>query len=266
MDISEEIKSFSKETRKIILKTALAAGAKSAHLGGALSMVEIISAIFLKKIKKNFENHFILSKGHACLAYYAVLNQLKLISDEKMLTFEGDGSDLLGHPVKNNEMSIHFSTGSLGMGLSIGIGLAIASKRKNNKKNIYVVMGDGECNEGSVWEAALAASHHQLDNIFLIIDNNGFQQTGTNKDILDTSNLEKKWESFDWNVDSGNGHDPEILLKFLNGNLKEKNKPNVLIAKTIKGKGFSFSENNNDWHHNILTKSTYEEALRELEK
>ena len=133
MDISEEIKSFSKETRKIILKTALAAGAKSAHLGGALSMVEIISAIFLKKIKKILKIILFLA-GHACLAYYAVLNQLKLISDEKMLTFEGDGSDLLGHPVKNNEMSIHFSTGSLGMGLSIGIGLAIASKRKNNKK------------------------------------------------------------------------------------------------------------------------------------
>tara|TARA_B100001093_G_scaffold518429_1_gene603207 strand:- start:694 stop:1494 length:801 start_codon:yes stop_codon:yes gene_type:complete len=265
MEKTEEINLFSKETRRIILKTALNAGAKSAHIGGALSMVEIISTIFLNKIKKKIENHFILSKGHACLAYYAVLNQLKFINDEILLTFENDGSDLLGHPVKNDKIPIHFSTGSLGMGLSIGIGLAIASKKKRNNKNVYIVMGDGECNEGSVWEAAMAAYHLKLDNIFLIIDNNGFQQTGSNKDILDTFNLVEKWKSFGWNVKEGNGHNPEVLLEFLKNNNKIVNKPNVLIAKTIKGKGFKFSENNNNWHHNILTKSVYEEALKELE-
>ncbi len=264
-----KIKKFSLELRKNILEMAFSAGASSSHLGGALSIVEIVAILFSYKMKINKDpewterDRFILSKGHACLAYYAALCEIGYIKKSELTTFEKNDSNLLGHPIMNKKLGIDFSNGSLGMGLSLGIGVSISIQKKKKNNNVFVILGDGECNEGSVWEAAMAASHFKLNNLFAIIDNNSFQQTGSNKDIMNSENLKKKWESFGWDTVEIDGHDIDQLYDFFN---KKNNleKPIAIIAKTVKGKGFSFSENNNDWHHSVLTKKLYETALEEL--
>jgi transketolase len=265
----QKIKKFSIELRKNILEMAYSAGAGSSHFGGALSIVEIVSTLFSYKMRINKDpnwdqrDRFILSKGHACLAYYAALCEVGYISKEELKTFEKDDSNLLGHPVINKKLGIDFSNGSLGMGLSLGIGVSISLKKKNNNNNVFVVLGDGECNEGSIWEAAMAASNFKLDNLYAIIDKNNFQQTGSNQDIMNTDSLKDKWSSFGWDTVSLNGHDVDELYEYFNV-AQDSKKPRAIIANTIKGKGFSFSENNNDWHHAVLTKSLYEKALKEL--
>ena len=266
----KNIKKFSLEVKKNILEMALAAGASSAHFGGALSIVEIISILFAHQMKIDKKNinwekrdRFILSKGHACLAYYAALCEIGYISKEELKTFEKNDSNLLGHPVKNIKLGIDFSNGSLGMGLSLGIGVALSSKKKKLNFNVYVILGDGECNEGSVWEAAMAAPNFKLDNLYVIIDKNNFQQTGSNKEIMNVENLKDKWSSFGWHTIELDGHNIENLFEFFKDSHKIK-KPKAVIANTVKGKGFSFSENNNQWHHSVLTKSLYEKALKEI--
>ena len=268
-DKVELVKNFAFNLRKNILKMAFEAGSSSSHLGGALSIVEIVSFLFSYQMKIDKENiswedrdRFILSKGHACLAYYAALAEIGFIDKNELNTFEKDDSNLLGHPVLNKKLGIDFSTGSLGMGLSIAIGLSIAAKKKKKDFKVYVIVGDGENNEGSVWEAAMSAPNFKLDNLCVIIDKNNFQQTGTNKEIMNTESLSEKWKSFGWEVSEANGHDVIELFNFFE---KKSPKPKLLIANTVKGKGISFSENNNDWHHAVLTKSFYEKALNELE-
>lgn len=265
-----EIEKFSKKVRRNILDMAFFAGASSSHFGGALSIVEVVSVLFGKQMKINSDpqwqdrDRFILSKGHACLAYYAALCEIGYIKKDELKTFEKDDSHLLGHPVINRNLGIDFSNGSLGMGLSLGIGVAISLKKKKKDNRVYVIIGDGECNEGSIWEGAMAASHFKLDNLNIIIDNNNFQQTGSNDEIMSLIDLKNKWSSFGWNVTTLDGHNIREINDYFK-NKKNNNKPNALIAKTIKGKGFSFSENNNDWHHAVLSKSQYENALKELE-
>ena len=275
MSISENdkiknIKNFALSVRKNILEMAVSAGASSSHFGGALSITEIVSTLFAHQMKIDKKNpnwelrdRFILSKGHACLAYYAALCEIGYISKEELKTFEKDATNLLGHPVINRKLGIDFSNGSLGMGLSLGIGVAISSKKKKNFFKVYVVIGDGECNEGSIWEAAMAAPNYNLDNLYVIIDKNNFQQTGTNKEIMNVENLKDKWSSFGWHAVELDGHNIKELCDFFNKSEKI-DKPKAIIANTIKGKGFSFSENNNDWHHSVLNKSFYDKAVKEL--
>ena len=267
----EEIKNFTYQVRKNILEMAFEAGSSSAHIGGALSIAEIISSLFSYKMKidrnnPNWEDRdrFILSKGHACLAYYAALCEIGYISKEELKTFEKNDTNLLGHPVINKKLGIDFSNGSLGMGLSLGIGVAIAAKKKKKNFNVYVILGDGECNEGSVWEAAMAAPHFELNNLNIIIDKNNFQQTGSSNEIMKTESLKNKWNSFGWNTTEVDGHNIESLYDCYGDS--NDNKPRAIIAHTIKGKGFSFSENNNEWHHSVLSKSNYDKALKELEE
>ena len=268
----ENIKSFTLNVRKNILEMAVSAGAGSAHFGGALSIAEIVSTLFAYQMKIDKKNpnwegrdRFILSKGHACLAYYAALCEIGYISKEELNTFEKNDTNLLGHPVINRKLGIDFSNGSLGMGLSLGIGVAISSKKKKKNFNVYVIIGDGECNEGSVWEAAMAAPNFKLDNLYAIIDKNNFQQTGSNKEIMSVESLKDKWSSFGWHTIELDGHNIQELYNFFNESNKI-NKPKAIIANTIKGKGFTFSENNNDWHHSVLTKSFYDKAVKELIK
>ncbi len=267
----KKIITFKKNLKKNILEMALNAGANSSHFGGALSIADIVSTLFSYKMKFEKNNprsenrdRFILSKGHACLAYYAALCEIGFIKRDDLKTFEKDDSDLLGHPVRNMELGIEFSNGSLGMGLSLGIGVALSLKIKNKKNNVFVVMGDGECNEGSVWEALMAGPNFNLGNLNLIIDKNNFQQTGDNKTIMNLENLKNKIESFGWNTTEIDGHNIDDLYTYFK-NINNDSKPNALIANTIKGKGFSFSENNNTWHHSILTKELYDKALSEIE-
>ena len=265
----ENIKKFSKKLRKNILYMAKVGGSHAAHIGGALSIIDILSTLFSNffHLEKNSDNRdrFILSKGHACLALYAILYEKGLINKEHIETFEQSGSDLLGHPVKNRKIGIDFSTGSLGMGLSLATGVAISLKKKNIDRKVYVVIGDGECNEGSIWEAAMSGYKYELNNLVAIIDKNGLQQTGRTKEIMDMNSLEDKWKSFGWNVIVADGHNIRELLIALNKEKKlESKKPTAIVANTTKGKGISFIENDNTWHHNLLTKNQYKTAISEL--
>ena len=266
----QKINLFSKNIKRKILDMAFVAGSSSSHFGGALSIVEIISTLFSHQLKIKRDDpewidrdRFILSKGHACLAYYAALSEIGYLKDEDLKTFEQDGSKLAGHPVKSTKHGIEFSTGSLGIGLSIGLGLALGAKEKKTIKT-YVVIGDGECNEGSIWESALAAPNLKLDNLIVIIDKNNFQQTGSTKNIMDTNKLKDKWISFGWSVKEVDGHNILELINYFSSLNFKSNVPHLLIANTIKGKGFSFSENNNEWHHAVMTKANYEKAIQEL--
>jgi len=267
-----KIKNFALEMRKKILEMAVSAGSSSAHFGGALSITEIVSTLFVHQMKidktnPNWEerDRFILSKGHACLAYYAALSEIGYISSKELQTFGKNDTNLLGHPVINKDLGIDFSNGSLGMGLSLGIGVAISSKKKKKNFNVYVIIGDGECNEGSIWEGAMAAPNFKLNNLYVVIDKNNFQQTGSNKEIMNVENLKDKWSSFGWHTVELNGHNIQELCNFFDSS-KKIDKPKAVIANTVKGKGFSFSENNNEWHHSVLSKSFYEKAIKELTK
>ena len=271
-DQIKNIKNFAFQVRKNILEMAVSAGSSSAHFGGALSITEIVSTLFGCQMKIDTKNpqwedrdRFILSKGHACLAYYAALCEVGYISKEELKTFEKNDTNLLGHPVINRNLGIDFSNGSLGMGLSLGIGVAISSKKKKKNFKVYVIIGDGECNEGSIWEAAMAAPNFKLNNLYVIIDKNNFQQTGSNKEIMNVENLKDKWSSFGWHTTELDGHNIQDLQNFFKES-KNIDKPKAIIANTVKGKGFSFSENNNDWHHSILSKSFHEKAINELKK
>ena len=265
----KEIKELAKKIRKNILKMSLAAGASSSHFGGSLSTVEILSTLYNNVLNFDSTNplwedrdRFILSKGHACLGYYSVLCEMGFFKEEDLKLFEKNGSFLLGHPVINKQKGIEFSNGSLGMGLSLGIGVAIAAKKSKKNFKVYVLIGDGECNEGSVWEASMSAAHFKLNNLTAIIDKNNLQQTGSNEDIMSTKDLGNKWKSFNWDVKEIDGHNISEILSALSINSE---KPKLILANTIKGKGFSFSENNNDWHHKIMSKNQYESALNEID-
>ena len=249
-----EITKMSNRMRKKVLDMALAAGSDSSHFGGGLSIIEITATLYGKIMKIDRDNpqwierdRFILSKGHGCLGYYTALAEVGYISEDDLLYFEKTGGFLYGHPVMNREKGIDFSNGSLGMGLSLGNGVAIAGKKRNLDYNVYVLMGDGECNEGSVWEAAMAASHYKLNNLIGIVDKNNFQQTGKNSSIMDLKNLKNKFKSFGCETVEIDGHDIKKIYKSLiNKNL---NKPKVIVANTIKGKGIPEMENNPAWHH-----------------
>ena len=255
-----------------IIDAAYFAGASSAHIGGALSSVDIVSTLFSEFIKINKENfekterdYFILSKGHACLVYYAVLAEIGFFSKDQLKLFEKTDSFLLGHPVLNKKYGIEFSTGSLGMGLSIGVGVALALKKKKTDNKVYVLVGDGECNEGSIWESVMSASHFNLDNLTIIIDKNNLQQTGKNIDIMNLGDLKSKLSSFGCETFSVNGHSTKELFDVFSSKNKTT-KPKAIVANTIKGKGLSFAENNNEFHHTVLTKSLYDKALEEIKK
>ena len=261
-----KLKNFAKNIRRNIIFTAFKAGSKSAHIGGALSSADIMAVLYsdIMKIKKGRDRErVILSKGHACLALYSALVEKKFLKKKDLETFEVDGSNLLGHPIINKSLGIEFSTGSLGMGLSLGVGVALAAKKKNKNYKTYVILGDGECNEGSIWEAILSANHFKLDNLIIIVDRNNFQQTGLNESIMDLKNLKNKFKSFGCETVEINGHNIKEIYDVL-ANKSSNNKPKVIVANTIKGKGFKLFENDNNWHHSVITKSIYKEILKEL--
>jgi transketolase len=267
----KKILQVSHNMRKNLLKMAYGVGAGSSHIGGGLSIIDITATLYGAILKLDPENpewkdrdRFILSKGHGVLGYYTALSEAGFLSYDELMTFEKPGSDLFGHPVIYRDKGIEFSNGSLGMGLSLGIGVAVSGKNNNNNFRVFVLLGDGESNEGSVWEAALAGPHYKLDNLIAIIDRNNLQQTGSGADIMNTGDMAAKWESFGWNVKTVDGHNISELYDVFS----EKNtsgKPLAVIANTIKGKGVSFAENNNHFHHAVLTKTNYELALSELE-
>ncbi len=258
------LKNISKKIRKKIIY--LSHKAKTAHLASSLSCVDIMVAIyedFLKFDKdKKSKNIFILSKGHAAMALYSILNYKKIISDNTFKSYSKVGSILEEHPT-HNIPSVHVATGSLGHGLSGGCGMALSFKLKKLKKKIYVLLSDGECNEGSVWEALLFAAANKLDNLVVIIDYNKWQATGRTDQILKLGNLKKKFESFGFMSKEIDGHNFIEITK----NLKKtfKNKPLAIIANTIKGKGVSFMEDDNNWHYRSPDQNEYLKAIKEID-
>jgi len=245
----------------------------AAHLGGGLSMVEIMATLYAHILNFDIKNpywekrdRFILSKGHGVLGFFSVLLAVGFISEEKYATYLTNESDLIAHPIMNLDLGIESSNGSLGQGLSMGIGIAYAAKKnKDLDFKAYVLLGDGECNEGSVWEAAMLAPQLKLDNLIAIVDYNKLQSDMTpSSEIINFGNLAAKFENFGWDVYDLDGHDIIQLVEAFEAN-HNPGKPKMIVANTTKGKGISFMENNNEWHHNILTKSKYELALSELE-
>lgn len=256
--------------RRIIIEKAFDCG-QSAHLGGALSMVDIMAVLYedilkYKADEPDFESRdiFILSKGHTVLGYFATLFHYDYFSKEVFDTFQTNGSKLIAHPIKNIPIGIESSNGSLGQGISYASGMALGYKKRSMDNRVFVMMGDGECNEGSVWEAAQLSAELSLNNLIVVVDQNGFRNDGPTA-YKDGINLDNMWASFGWNTLVVDGHNHQEIHEAFNQALKESSKPTAIIANTIKGKGFSFMEANNDWHHNRITKSVYEQCLAEVE-
>lgn len=238
-----------------ILNGALAAGKTGAHIAPSLSDVDICLAV-LQQFTPG-KDTFILSKGHGALGYYAAMHQLGMITDDQFNSFEQNGGEFPGQPSRHENNRIQYSSGSLGMGLSYGLGVALG----NRTGKVYVVLGDGEMNEGSNWEAAALAHQYSLDNLIAIVDNNGFQSDGKCKEIVG-QNLTDIWMAYCWKVVECDGHSLEELRKALDS--EHPGKPMAVIAQTVKGKGVSFMENNNAWHHATIKESDYEKAVQEI--
>lgn len=266
----EKLKKQASQMRINALKLANASGNNAAHVGPGLSIIEILSVLYghtmnisSKNLLDEGRDRFILSKEHGVLAYYTALYENGIITDEDLASFMKTGSAFLGHPVMNREKGIEFTSGSLGMGLSLAMGVAIGLKRKQLSNHVYVLLGDGESNEGSIWEGFLSAPHFNLDNLTVIIDRNGIQLGGKTNDILPMNHLEKVLEEMGWAVSTVDGHDIEALINVFDS---VSNKPKLIIANTIKGKGVSFMEHNIDWHHAVLTNKLFNEAIEEQVK
>ncbi len=264
------IEDHARNMRKHILDMGKHAGGHAAHMGGALSIVDVMAVLYfgvmnVREVGMEDPNRdrCILSKGHASLGLYSALIEAGLMDESLKETFEDDYSKLLGHPVRNHDLGIEFTNGSLGMGLSMGIGVAMACKRKGMDNRVFVILGDGECNEGSVWEAFMSASHFKLDNLCVIIDCNKFQLTGLTDEVMSLGDINAKLKAFGFDTHKVNGHDVEALCEAL-GEKNTSGKPKCLIMDTVKGKGFSFSENDNSWHHAVVTKKAYEQGMAEL--
>ena len=265
-----ELKKKAIEIRKDILK--MLTEARSGHTGGSLSLVEILLALYYYKLKHDPKrpdwkerDRMLLSKGHGVPALYAVLADRGYFPKDKLRTLRKLGSLLQGHP-QMGLPGIDISSGSLGQGLSIANGIALASRLDKLSFRIYCIMGDGETNEGQVWEAAMTAAHYKLDNVCAIIDFNKLQIDGFCCDIKDMGPYTNKWKDFGWNVLEADGHDIEKLMDALDEADKAKGKPTVIIAHTVKGKGVSFIENKVEWHGIAPKKEEYERAVCELDE
>lgn len=266
---NRELEALALSIRKRIIKMAYECNS-NVHLGGTLSIVDILAVLYgdvLRNVGGSYEERdkFILSKGHGALALFATLGEKGMIPEERLHTYLADGSNLCAHPVMEPEIGIESSNGSLGQGISMAVGMALSSKRKNRKDQIYTIIGNGESDEGLVWEAIASASQFQLDNLTVIIDDNKFQNDGASELILYYPNYRERFAAFGFDVIEINGNQiPEIVKAFHTPHIE--NKPRAIVANTIKGCGISFMENDNSWHHNRLTQKYYEQAIKELEE
>jgi len=257
------------EIRRKIFRMICKAG--GGHIAPAFSIAELMTVLYFRILKIDKQNpsdpdrdRFILSKGHACAALYATLVQAGLASAEHLDLFCQQGGELGGHPDCGAIPGIEATTGSLGHGLGLAAGIALAGRMDQKDYRVYTIMGDGECQEGSVWEAALFAAHHGLDRLTAIIDYNKLQAIDPIKDVLGLEPFKEKWASFNWAVKECDGHDLAGLEKVLQQTPFEKGKPSLLIAHTIKGKGISFMENVPIWHYRVPVGEEMQTALKEL--
>ena len=245
--------------------------ARSGHTGGSLSAVDAIVALYFHHMRHNPSNprdpnrdRFILSKGHAVPALYAALAECGYFDVSELLTLRKVNSRLQGHPANTKTPGIEVSTGSLGQGLSFGIGVALAGKLDRKDYNVYVMVGDGETDEGQIWEAAAAASHYKLDNLTALLDRNRLQIDGFTEDVMSLEVVSERWRAFGWNVIEIDGHNMREILDALHKADAHKKQPTMIILHTVKGKGVSFMENKAEYHGVAPTDEEYEKAMKEL--
>lgn len=267
--VVEQQRGLAGKIRKTILEMVFKT--KSPHIGSSFSIVEILACLYFKILSvsptdpyNSNRDRFILSKGHACPALYAVLAERGFISKGELDGFAVNGGTLEQHPSLDIRRGIEATAGSLGHGLSIGAGMALAAKRDNKNYKVFVLMGDGELNEGSVWEAAMFATQHGLDNLIAIIDYNKMQALGNTKDIIDLESLPQRWTSFGWAAKEIEGHNLSQIFEAFSSIPFLVGRPSIVIAHTIKGKGVSFMENNLLWHYRAPSNKEYQMALEEL--
>jgi len=264
-----DFKSLSTAIRRVTFEMAYRA--KCGHLGPAFSIIDILAVLYFQHLRVDPMNpadprrdRFILSKGHGCSSLYVTLGKRGFFPEKELETFTKDLSRLPGHPSSRMLPGIEASTGSLGHGLNIGLGLALAGKRDRLPYRTVVLVSDGECDEGSTWEAVLAAGHWKLPRLTCIVDYNKIQSFGRTKDVMDLEPFADKWRAFRWHVQEVNGHNHREILGALEAADSEPERPSVIIAHTVKGKGVSFMEDTVDWHYWTPTEAHLKQALLEL--
>ena len=265
----EDLKQKAKEIRKDIIEEVY--NAKSGHPGGSLSIADIMAVLYFNELRIDEKNprwedrdRVVLSKGHCSPALYAALAERGFFSKETLKSFRKIDSNLQGHPDLNKVQGVDMTSGSLGQGLSVANGMAISAKMDNKDYRVYVILGDGEIEEGQVWEAAMTANKYKLDNLCVIVDNNNLQIDGTIEEVMSSYPIDEKFKSFGFNVLNIDGNNIEEIINAFESAKKTKDKPTCIIAKTIKGKGISFMEDKAEWHGKAPNEEQYNEAMKSL--
>lgn len=268
---TSELKLTANTIRQNIIKMLIPA--KSGHPGGSLSSADILATLYFQVMRINprepdwpERDRFVLCKGHAAPVLYAALAEKGYFPKEELLGLRQTGRMLQGHPDMKKTPGVDMSTGSLGQGLSAANGMALAGRLDGKDYRVYALLGDGEMGEGQVWEAGMAAAHYKLDNLTAIIDYNGLQIDGRTNDVMSSTPLSAKWQAFGWHVIEVDGHDIEKLMAAFEEAKKVQGKPTMIIARTIKGKGVSFMENQAGWHGTAPNAEQSEQALKELKE
>ncbi|MCI8309604.1 MAG: transketolase [Clostridia bacterium] len=273
MDDNEYLEIYEKaiNIRKSILK--LSFEANSGHPGGSLSIADIMAVLYFSEMRINpletkdpNRDRLVLSKGHAAPALYGALKERGFLSEEDMSGFRKIGGILQGHPDMKHTIGVDMSTGSLGQGISVAVGMAMAGKLDNKDYRVYVILGDGEIEEGQVWEALMSATHYKLDNLCVIVDNNNLQIDGTIEEVMNSYPIDEKFKAFGFNTINIDGNKIEEIQNAFTCAKIFKDKPTAIIAKTIKGKGISYMENKVEWHGKAPNQDEYEKAIQELNK
>ena len=273
MSLSKERKDFleglCKRLRQDLIK--LLYGIQTGHPGGSLSSTEIMTTLYFEKLRVDPKNpkdpnrdRFILGKGHAAPMLYQILSERGFFPQDDLATLRQLNSHLQGHPCAKKTCGVELSTGPLGLGLPAGLGMAMAARLDGKDFRTYVLMGDGELQEGIVWEAAMSAARFDADNLLVIVDHNGVQLDGTVEEIMPMGDLAAKWRAFGWNVISADGHRVDEISAAIDQAQSVKGKPSVILAKTVKGKGISFMEGKSAWHGKPISKEDYVNAMKEL--
>lgn len=266
-----ELQKTANRLRELALEGIYAA--QSGHPGGSLSICDILAVLFFKEMRLNPDqpqdpsrDRFVLSKGHAAPAYYAALAEKGFFPAEDMKTLRQEGSYLQGHPARGKVPGVDMTTGSLGQGLSAANGMALAAKCEGQDYRVYCICGDGELQEGQIWEAAMTAAHYHLDNLTLFIDNNGLQIDGAVTSVMNDDPISDKFAAFGWNTEEIDGHNVEAIDRAIQEAKTCKGRPTVIICKTVKGRGVSFMENQVSWHGAAPNLEQYEQAIIELRR
>lgn len=264
-----KLRSIARKLRANIVRMIALAG--SGHNGGSLSAIDLITYLYFHQMRVDQasprwpdRDRFVLSKGHCCPALYAALAERGFFPEEMLWTLRDVDSKLQGHPDMTKTPGVDITTGSLGHGISSAVGIALGGKLDGKDYKVYCMVGDGELQEGQVWEAAMAAAHHRLDNLIVIVDNNKFETDGATKSIINVEPVGARFEAFGWNTFEIDGHDFQQIHRAIQEAADSKDKPSVIVAETIKGKGVSFMEGNHQWHAGPTSPQQTEQALREL--